>query len=183
MKLKVNLIRHGKTRENFNTKFLGKDNSGVCEEGKQEILKNIKSNIYPKVDFIYSSPMKRCLETKKIIYGDQSFKEIQDLRECYFGKLKDNISKSELYKIWILAEYKKFDEIGETVEEFKKRVYSVFQLIIEDSVKNEYYEIAVFSHGMLIMVLLEKYMKDNKIFYDWKVENGSLHVIEITLGE
>ena len=44
--------------------------------------------VYPKVDRLYVSPMKRTVETAEIIYPDMDYKIVADMRECNFGEFE-----------------------------------------------------------------------------------------------
>ena len=44
--------------------------------------------VYPKVDKLYVSPMKRTVETAEIIYPDMDYKIVADMRECNFGEFE-----------------------------------------------------------------------------------------------
>ena len=53
----------------------------LCPEG----IRQLKQNQYPAVQHVYTSPMRRCLETAAVIYPDLSAEIIPDFRECDFG--------------------------------------------------------------------------------------------------
>ena len=64
----------------------------------------IQKNIYPEVQRVYVSPMKRCMETAKLIFKE-NFYEVEELRECDFG-IFENKNYKELsdcpeYQAWI----------------------------------------------------------------------------------
>ena len=61
-------IRHGATQANKERRYLGKTDESLSEEGI-EILESYKmQKLYPDVEYLFTSPMKRCTETAKIIY-------------------------------------------------------------------------------------------------------------------
>ena len=97
--MKILFIRHGQTKNNADKKWLGSTDVSLWEEGINALLKN-KSTIdkYKPFEKLYSSPMKRCIETAKIYFDDMNYEIINDLRERGFGDfegktyndLKDN---------------------------------------------------------------------------------------------
>ena len=92
--MRIVLIRHGKTQGNINMQYIGRTNQPLCDIGIDEVSKNT----YPKVEFVFSSPLKRCLQTAKLIYPELIPIIKNDLQECCFGDfegktfedLKDN---------------------------------------------------------------------------------------------
>ena len=63
-----------------------------------------RKNIYPEVQRVYVSPMKRRMETAKLIFKE-NFYEVEELRECDFG-IFENKNYKELsdcpeYQAWI----------------------------------------------------------------------------------
>ena len=75
----------------------------LCREGR-ELL---EGRFYPDVSRIYVSPMKRCVETARLIWPEMSGRMIpvSDLRECDFGDF-ENKSYRELngnpdYQAWM----------------------------------------------------------------------------------
>ena len=60
---------------------------------------------YPKVQRVYSSPMKRCIETAEIIYPYRELQIVENMTELDFGEF-DGKSVQELidrddYKEWL----------------------------------------------------------------------------------
>ena len=77
--MKILFIRHGQTKNNAEQKWLGSTDVSLWEEGINALLKN-KSNIdkYKPFEKLYSSPMKRCIETAKIYFDDMNFEIMND---------------------------------------------------------------------------------------------------------
>ena len=61
-------IRHGKTRGNLESRYIGTTDEELCKEGIDGIRDNLYKNIYPAADIVFTSPMKRCIQTAEIIY-------------------------------------------------------------------------------------------------------------------
>ena len=59
-------IRHGKTKGNMQSRYIGTTDEGLCKEGINELRNN--KDIYPKADIVFTSPMKRCIQTAEVIY-------------------------------------------------------------------------------------------------------------------
>ena len=69
---KIHLIRHALTTENTEGKYIGQTDVDASEEGLEQI-RNLMNEAegYPRADVVISSPLKRCLQTAKMIYPDK----------------------------------------------------------------------------------------------------------------
>lgn len=99
------LIRHGETRANIQRRYLGKTDESLSERGIERLLSYREKNRYPEVDCLFSSPMKRCMETAGILYPMLEPVIIPEWEEMDFGRfeyknwkeLKDDAD----YQAWI----------------------------------------------------------------------------------
>ena len=83
--LKIWLIRHGMTEGNRYQRYIGVTDEPLCEEGR-ELLEKFT---YPKPQAVFVSPLKRCLETAAILFGDPKVRIIDQLAECDFGEFEN----------------------------------------------------------------------------------------------
>ena len=96
------LIRHGLTQGNLESRYIGcHTDEPLCEKG----IEALKEKRYPPVQRVFSSPMKRCLETAAILYPSVPVEIVPAFRECDFG-LFENKNYLELngrqdYQAWI----------------------------------------------------------------------------------
>ena len=91
--IQLYLIRHSMTAGNLKKRYIGRTDESLCPEGIVLLESYIQKNIYPEVQRVYVSPMKRCMETAKLIFKE-NFYEVEELRECDFG-----IFENKNYKI------------------------------------------------------------------------------------
>ena len=82
--IQLYLIRHSMTAGNLKKRYIGRTDESLCPEGIVLLESYIQKNIYPEVQRVYVSPMKRCMETAKLIFKE-NFYEVEELRECDFG--------------------------------------------------------------------------------------------------
>ncbi len=78
--MKIYLIRHSITEGNRRKRYIGRTDEPLCRQG----VKLLEGRTYPRVDKVYASPMKRCLQTAGIIYPDMRPLVIEELAECDF---------------------------------------------------------------------------------------------------
>lgn len=170
--LDIVMIRHFATKGNLEKKYIGTTDQPLCKEGREEGNK-IK---YPEVEWVVSSPLKRCLETAGIIYPHQNTEIIMDLRECDFGDF-ENKNYKELennpdYQKWIDSMGTLDFPGGEGVEAFKGRTLRAFLEIVNKSIEKGYQTIGLIVHGGTIMSILDQYCYPHQDYYHWQVKNG-----------
>lgn len=91
----IYLLRHGET--GFSGRYLGATDIGLSQEGRDTVGELRLDLLKNKFQKIYTSPLKRCLETCSLLgIADQAEKE-SDLREINFG-LWEKLSFQEVSK-------------------------------------------------------------------------------------
>ena len=83
--IELYLIRHGKTYGNTLGRYIGITDESLCPEGREAL----QSYTYPQAEAVYASPMKRCLETAKILWPELPVQSFHKLRECDFGEFEN----------------------------------------------------------------------------------------------
>lgn len=184
-------IRHGATAGNLEKRYIGKKtDESLCEIGAAKILENAAKGKYPGADFVFSSPMKRCLETSNLIYDSKKNPKekpivIEDFCETDFGdfegknfsELKDNPE----YKRWLESGGALPFPNGEGREEAAARAlkgFSEMLKILGLNIKNwkkqksaeESFRVSAVAHGGTVMAVLSKLTGKN--YYDFQLENG-----------
>ena len=86
--IKLWLIRHGKTEGNKLSRYIGTTDEPLCQEGTEFLHKMD----YPKVQAVYVSPLKRCVQTAEILFPGEPVHIIEELAECDFGELCPDVS-------------------------------------------------------------------------------------------
>ena len=156
--MKIYFTRHGQTEWNVLGKLQGWKNSNLTEKGIADAKSLAERLRDVDFDIIYSSSLKRALETAKILRAgrDLEIKALDDLREIGYGS-------------WAGMEYEKVKELypedfdnyinrphlykpaeGESYEDLYKRVNRALNKILEDKADN----ILIVSHGITIRVLI-----------------------------
>ena len=62
----LHLLRHGLTKGNLEGLYIGHTDTPLCAEGKEQLLQMKKELCYPECSFVFSSPLKICIE---LIFG------------------------------------------------------------------------------------------------------------------
>ena len=168
------LIRHGKTKENEEHRYLGRTDSPLSENGAEELRNFVREQLYPSVEAVFASPMIRCVQTAKIIYPDLQPVCVPDLREMDFGLFegKDNPD----YRAWIDQDGNTCCSKGEGKDAFIKRSMEGFLQAMKQAMQQAraYHKIGMVVHGGTIMAVLSQLAGGN--YYDYQVKNGKGYV-------
>lgn len=180
--LTLHLIRHGQTAANLEGRFIGTTDLALTMEGADELEKLSSEGIYPPIGALYSSPLRRCLQTGILIYPDQNAIPVPNLAEFNFGDFEGK-SGAELednpdYKAWISGKAEVPN--GESNKDFAVRVCIGLRQIVEDMLSHQITNAAVVTHGGVIMTLLDACALPRKQKFEWMSESGHGYTIQIT---
>lgn len=169
--LRIDLIRHGMTEGNRRRCYIGITDEPLCDSGRTLAL----GCQYPQTELVFVSPMKRCIETAKILYPGQKLYSIEELRECDFGmfegKNAEELSGNEAYQRWIDSNATLPFPGGESRETFRDRSLNGWRKVLAVCEKRQASSAAVVTHGGVIMNLMETVTAAEKTFYEWHVKN------------
>ncbi len=163
--MKLYVLRHGETDYNKEGRFQGQNNISLNEEGKKQAQETRKELQNIKFDKVFVSPLKRTIETAKIVVPNYKIEIDNRIIERSFGKLEGKKSIPDYEE-----RIKEFEI--ESIEELEKRVECFIKEILNEVQKDQ--NILVVTHGgvaQIINKMLEK--KYNEInFKDFILKNG-----------
>ena len=174
----MTFIRHGATASNREGRYLGKTDESLSEEGIKALQQYKEAKNYPVADILYSSPMKRCLETAQILYPGQTRTLIQipEWTEMDFGVFEGHnykeLSGDPRYQQWIDSGGTMPFPEGESREEFIRRSVRGFEHMVQqlkmplEKVAN----VTAVVHGGTIMALLSHFLGGD--YFDYQVKCG-----------
>ncbi len=157
----IYFVRHGENRANITKEFSYKDvDYSLTERGIVQSQQTADFFIHEKIDYIYSSPLKRAYETADIIASKIGLKNsiIEDFREMNVGSLEKPPVTEESWETFhrIMDEWNagNFDLLfpdGENYRQMLQRMRSG----IEKVLKNRNSSIIVVAHGGIISSSIE----------------------------
>lgn len=170
--IRVYLIRHSYTEGNLFKRYIGRTDEPLCEEG----IRLLQGRCYPVAEKLVVSPMHRCIQSAELIYPNQSYEIVEDLRECDFGLFENKNYKeldgNEYYQRWIDSMGTLPFPEGESREEFRERTLAAFQRVVEQCLKEGCSSVAFVIHGGSIMNIMENCALPKGSYYDYQVKNG-----------
>lgn len=177
--MKLILIRHGETEENANHIVSGIDESKLTKKGIEQAKKAGKElNEKYKVDMVFCSPLKRCVDTLENILCEYPFEG-----QIFMSKLIEERDFGEYTGMEdVLVDWEEIDkdnkinrEMGvESLSELEKRI----NLFLEDlKLEDEGSTVLVVSHDWAIRMMISKIT--GKDLDEIKVDNAEINEFEI----
>ncbi len=171
----ISLIRHAKTQGNLERRYIGRTDEPLCDEGRAMLRRMIKASAYPAGGIVFSSPMKRCIETAKLIYPESGLHLIDGLQECDFGDFEGKtyveLCDNPAYQRFLDSGGNSTIPNGESTDCYKQRCLAAFVKVLRFMETADTEQAMVICHGGTIMSILESYHQEKKSFYDYQVEN------------
>lgn len=190
--IKLVLIRHGATEGNKEHRYIGCTDEPLSSEAKEKL--SAEANCYPRIDRLFTSPMKRCIETAEIIYPDKKPVVVDPLREMDFGDFEgknyEELNGDQRYQAWIDSGGTIAFPNGESREAFIQRccagmrdvVSQLDEFIISKQMMQEYQReitIGLVVHGGTIMALCSAFGGGE--YFDYQVANGAGYICNVNL--
>ena len=176
---KLLLIRHGKTQNNLERRYVDSVDEPLCAEGTQKAIARQKSGALPPVRTLISGKALRCSQTTELLFPGMPY-AICDMAETDFGIFKgksaDELTDCAAYRQWVDTGCQGDIPGGDNVAEFKQRTCAEFLCIAENCEKNCEENCgegttALVIHGGNIMAILEAYAVPKRNFYDYHAPN------------
>lgn len=170
--IKIYLIRHSVTEGNLKRRYIGKTDEPLCRQG----IELLDACEYPKAEIVFSSPLKRCIQTAEIIYPDKEIHIIQELAECDFGLFEnrnyEELSDVPAYQEWVDSNGMLPFPGGESKEAFSMRCLKGFEQALKWCRSEGIRSASLVVHGGTIMSIMEHYAQPPLDYYDFQIGNG-----------
>ncbi len=182
------LIRHGETKANAQRRYLGKTDEPLSERGIRVLQFYKEQGLYPQADYLFASPMKRCVETAGILYPMAKPVLIPEWEEIDFGQFEyrnyEELKNEASYQRWLDSNGALDFPGGESRQAFIarcrigfQRMYRVLRQAQRESLpdtEKEPVRVSVIAHGGTIMALLSSCGKGScqKGYFDYQAANG-----------
>ena len=165
----VYFIRHGMTAGNREKRYIGRTDEPLCSEG----IAALQAVTPPACDHLIVSPMRRCIETARILYPAQKPVLCSLLRECDFGAFEGknymDLDGDPVYQSWVDSGGMGDFPLGESPAAFKARCVSGFQMLMAGMDGTAAFVV----HGGTIMAVCEALHGGE--FYSYHLPNGGMY--------
>lgn len=184
----IHLIRHGMTEGNEEGRYIGSTDLPLSAAAERRLKALATKYPYPQAEAYFVSPLKRCVQTMKILYPQAKPILIDDFRECSFGEwegktAKEIAAKDPAFARWISGQGKEVTPPGgESGGVFMQRVCASFEKIVQGMMSSGITSAVIVAHGGTLMSILSAYGLPRAQFYDWMTESGCGYSMRITPG-
>ena len=185
--MRILFIRHLPTPGNEKRQYIGRIDEELSERAEEEFRRRLEKgngSLYPSVQYVIASPLKRCIQTAELIFPGHEIITEPMLRECdfgeYEGKTYEELKNEPEYIRWMESGGMTAFPGGEEQELFRRRCEDGVKKWISRLLREEADSAAFIVHGGTIMAALSKLSEDTHEFYHWQVENGGGYVAEVT---
>lgn len=180
----IHFIRHGAINSTLQGRYIGATDVPLSDQGKTEIRRLDATMAYPYAKVVFTSPLKRCTQTARILYPDIEPLVIDQLSECHFGEW-ENKSAAELmhdeqFKKWLAGDPSAKPPRGESNADFTRRICLMFENIVDGLIKTGTTDAVIITHGGVMSVLLSVYGLPQAKPFDWACDNGFGYSLRIT---
>lgn len=180
----IHFIRHGAIDETLSGKYIGTTDVSLSDKGKADLRKLDYNYRYPGAQAVFSSPLKRCTETCKILYPELKPLVITQLSECNFGewegKTAEELKNDPDFEKWLAGDSSVKPPRGESNADFTRRICRMFESIVEGLIKTGTTESVIVTHGGVIMTLLAVYGLPQAKPFEWTMDNGFGYSLRVT---
>lgn len=180
----IHFIRHGAIDETLSGKYIGTTDVPLSDKGRLDLKKLDYEYRYPGTQVVFTSPLKRCTETCKILYPELNPLSIANLSECNFGewegKTAEELKSDPDFEKWLAGDNSVKPPRGESNADFTRRICRMFESIVEGLMKTGTTESVIVTHGGVIMTLLAVYGLPQAKPFEWTMDNGFGYSLRVT---
>jgi alpha-ribazole phosphatase len=180
----IHFIRHGAISPTLNGRYIGTTDVPLSEEGKSAIRKLSCTMDYPYAKVVFTSPLKRCTQTAKIIYPNLDAIAVDQLMECHFGEWEnqsaEDLRGDETFSKWLAGDNEVKPPRGESAADFTRRICLMFESIVNGLIKTGTTDAAIITHGGVMNTLLAVYGLPQAKPFDWACDCGYGYSLRIT---
>ncbi|XQY93716.1 histidine phosphatase family protein [Metabacillus sp. HB246100] len=170
----VYLIRHGITKYNLDTRYLGHTDEPLLYNNQHQFSDISQQLADTTFDYCFTSDLKRCTQTSRLLLNDHMFCEDKRLRELHFGDWEgatyQMLKHLPAYQAWLHDMVNIAPPNGESFVRLKARVNEFFQEFFSVENKKEK-NVLLVTHGGVIRACLIMF-KIAKNLWDYPIEHG-----------
>ncbi len=181
---RINLIRHGLTQANIEGRYVGHTDYELCTQGISDLVRKSQDFLYPQVQRVYSSPLTRCIQTAGVLYPNHELMVVEGLKEMNFGDFEgythEELSRREDFCTWMDNAFENAPPGGESGIDFSARLSTALSGIFRQMMDDQIFEVAVITHGGVIMSLLFSMGMPKAPFGQYYAQNGEGYSLVLT---
>lgn len=179
--MRIYLIRHAQSLANAENIWTGQRDIPLSLQGAAEQRAICARFSYPRAEFYFSSPLKRCTQSLELIYGRAADYLPAALSECSLGILEGrpytNLDDDPNYTAWLAAPDQPIER-GESFNGFTERVCAGFAALLLRCRAAGVSTAAGTMHGNVMRAVLHRFADKNIPHGEWRIPNGGMYILE-----
>ena len=180
----IYFLRHGQTQAGIEGRYVGHTDVPLSGEGEAQLREMCEQYEYPQPDVVFSSPLKRCLQTAQIVYPDADVIPMQDLIEYNFGEFEnrtaEELENHPVFARWLAGEEGVDPPFGESSRDFQTRVCGAFMRIVDGLLKTGTTRAAIVTHGGVLTTILSTFGIPQAPMHEWMTPEGCGYTVRVT---
>lgn len=173
---KIHLIRTGTTQVGDRRVYTGKRDVSLSKTGIEHLEMMKSTFLYPLASVVYSSPLARCVQTAEILYPETQLIPVEELGDLDLGEFEgkgyNELKQDPDFVRWIGNSKENTPPGGEDTISFTRRIVVGIDRIFGEMMSQKLTNVAVVTHGGVIMTLLSNVGVPEMPMKHWSVDNG-----------
>lgn len=179
---RIHFIRHGLTEANTDGRYIGVTDLPLSESGADELDRIRVKGELPETGLLFTSPLKRCLETCEILFPETEPCVIEELKEFDFGDFENKtafeLASNPQYTEWTAGRISPPN--GEESTAFCERIVLGLNIMVRKMMEQEVFEATAVMHGGVIMTLFSLCALPRRRAVEWTSDAGQGYTALIT---
>lgn len=182
---KMHFIRTGRTAPaGPEIRYVGQRDLPLCEEGMEELRRLGEEGRYPEVEMVFTSPLRRCVQTAYLLYPNRYTVELPGLMDMNLGRFEgetfETLREDPDFAAWLGNAVENPPPGGEDPLAFLERLVRAVREIFHRMMEEKMSSVAVVTHGGAIMSLLAGIGLPKQPMRQWTVPGGAGYTLLFT---
>ena len=176
--MQIYLIRHGETEFNKEQRYQGSMDIPLSLQGRSKLC---QADL--PVGRVYTSHMRRTVETAELIFPGAQTVPVRDLREMSFGvyegRSRAELSGDPLYESWLSTGFAgDCPGTEERHTDFVARTCRAFSALVDQALEDGEERLVIVAHGGTQMAVLSAFADEERPFGAWLTGNGAGYILD-----
>lgn len=172
--MKFFLLRHAESEANERCVWTGQMDPGLSGRGVALQADICSRYRYPAGELYFSSPLRRCLDSLRIVYDRYADYTLPEFLECSLGELEGreytNLDDDERYIAWVTGRTTRPGG-GESFDEFTARVRAGFLRMAAICEERGASNVVAVLHGNVMRAILSGFIEPSRPHPLWEIPN------------
>lgn len=155
---RISIFRHGCTEAGSKGTYIGKTDYPLSEDGIAELREAKRRFVYPSVDTVYTSPLKRAVQTAQILFPEERIVAVDGFSELDFGEFEgksaDELIERADFKGWLRDGANCPPPKGESVGQLVERTFAAINAVFCEMMDRDYEHCALVTHSGVMVNML-----------------------------